>query len=372
MIAPMAQNTTTRARLSPAAAPLAAMLAGCLAMTFWAFSVRAQDAAAPPSNWDAGVEIKKTAPAQAAKPNTTVIERSGGDPKGANGVAPPGVKLVALLTDNGQQIDQGLIWRVFQSAAEAGGKSKLVMENREPSPTLKLAPGDYTVNAAFGRANLTRKVTVKAGAPSTEQFVLNAGGFRLTALYGGKPAASGAVTYAVYADDHEQLDGRTAVMASAKPGLIVRLNAGIYRVVSTYGDANAKVESDVTVEAGKLTDATVTHTAGKASFKLVTRAGGEALPDAHWIIQNASGETVKDSVGALPTHALAPGDYTVTVKSAGHMFSRAFSIKDQETVSVEVLMDKNAPLAEPVRTTAPQPDAAGAAGLEPDLEIKIP
>jgi hypothetical protein len=372
MIAAMSLKSASLATPRSAARRFAAALTACAALAAFAPGTLAQDAAPAAGDWGAGVEIKTSAPSQAAKPNTTVIERSGSDGKAANGAAAPGVKLVALLTDNGQQIDQGLVWRVFQHAAEAGGKSKLVMENREPSPTLKLAPGDYTVNAAFGRANLTRKVTVKAGAPSTEQFVLNAGGLRMTALVGGKPAASGAVSYAVYADDHEQLDGRTAVMASAKPGLIVRLNAGIYRVVSTYGDANAKVESDVTVEAGKLTDATVTHTAGKASFKLVTRAGGDALPDAHWTIQSAAGETVKESVGALPTHVLAPGDYTVTVKSAGHLFSRTFAIKDQEAVSVEVLMDKNAPLAEPVRATGAEPDAAGASTLEPDLEIKIP
>ena len=49
------------------------------------------------------------------------------------------------------------------------------------------------------------------------------------------------------------------------PGLLahelVRLNAGIYRIVSTYGDANATVEADVTVEAGKLSEASVTHSA---------------------------------------------------------------------------------------------------------------
>ena len=52
------------------------------------------------------------------------------------------------------------------------------MESHEASPFLKLQPGEYTVNAAFGRANLTRKITVKAAdGPPFEAFVLNAGGF---------------------------------------------------------------------------------------------------------------------------------------------------------------------------------------------------
>ena len=52
---------------------------------------------------------------------------------------------------------------------------------------VNLEPGDYVVNAAFGRANLTRKIVVKPGSPPYEAFVLNAGGLRLAsqALSGG-------------------------------------------------------------------------------------------------------------------------------------------------------------------------------------------
>ena len=247
------------------------------------------------------------------------------------------LKLVALLTADGQQIDQGLIWRVFQMTGQTG-KSKLIKESREASPSIQLQPGEYTVNAAFGRANLTRKIVVKPDGPPFESFVLNAGGLRLSAMIGGKPAPPGAVTYAIYSDDHDQFEGRTAVMNGAKPNLIIRLNSGIYRIVSLYGDANAKIESDVTVEAGKLTETTVTHTGGKVTFKLVTRSGGEAMPDTRWTVQTADGEIVKESVGALPTHILAPGKYIVTASSGGHLFKNSFEIKDGDVINVEVLM----------------------------------
>ncbi len=262
--------------------------------------------------------------------NTTVLER--GKSKGT------GVKVIALLTGDGQQIDQGLVWRVFQTSGQAR-KSKLLMESHEASPFLKLQPGEYTINAAFGRANLTRKITVKAAdGPPFEAFVLNAGGLRLSALINGKPAPPGFVTYSIYADDRDQFESRSAVITSAKPNLIIRLNSGIYRVVSQYGDANAKVETDVTVEAGKLTETTVTHSGGKATFKLVTRSGGEAMPDTRWTIQTEEGELVKESVGALPTHVLAPGKYEVTASSGGHIFQKDFEIQDGDHVNVEVMM----------------------------------
>ena len=341
----------------------------------------AQEPGAPASGWNSDVEVKKSAPpaepaaapaALPGKPNMTVIERSGSDAKadGASAGAPQ-LKLVALLTADGQQIDRGLVWRVFQSAPDAAGKSKMITENRDASPSLKLQPGEYTINASFGRANLTRKVSVKPNTPGTEKFVLNAGGLRLNANVAGKPAAPGMVSYAIFSDDRDQFANRTAVMTGAKPSLIIRLNAGIYRIVSTYGDANARVETDVTVEAGKLTEAAVAHAAGKANFKLVNRTGGEALPDTHWTILSAEGETIKESVGALPTHALSPGTYSVAAKSGGRMFKRAFVVKDGQTTDVEVMSDQ--PVTSPTdAATTPGTQSTEPEAIAPSLEIKSP
>jgi hypothetical protein len=265
--------------------------------------------------------------------NTTIVER--GKNKGS------GVRLVALLTGDGQQIEQGLVWRVFRATPRTG-KAKLLLESHDASPIVKLPPGDYTVNAAFGKANLTRKIAIKADGPPFEPFVLNAGGLRVSALIGGSVAPPGAVSYSIFSDDHDEFEGNAAIITGAKPGLIIRLNSGIYRIVSLYGDANAKLESDVTVEAGKLTETTLTHTGGKATFRLVTRTGGEAMPDTRWTIQTDDGDPVKESVGALPTHVLAPGDYQVTASSGGHIFQNKFQIKDGDNISVEVLMSNAA------------------------------
>jgi hypothetical protein len=304
-------------------------------------------------------------PHKAPSANTTVIERG----KKSN---LPALRLVALLTGDGQQIDQGLVWRVFRTLGPAG-KAKLVLESHEATPLVKLPAGEYTVNAAFGRANLTRKITVKTGGPPYEAFILNAGGLRLSALVNGKPAPPGAVTYSIYTDDHDQFDSRSTVISGAKPNLIIRLNSGIYRIVSQYGDANATIEADVTVEAGKLTETTVAHTGGKATFKLVTRAGGEAVPDTRWTIQTEDGEMIKESVGALPTHVLAPGKYVVTASSGGHLFKNHFEINDGDVKSVEVLMTSAAADTDTAGATdiAPMHDGSAFAGPGgPSLDIK--
>lgn len=276
--------------------------------------------------------------------NTTVVpwtpsekpRKSGRDDPNGTSVA-----LVALLTQDGQQIESGLVWRVYKNdeAGDEPSRKTLVETSREPSPVLRLPPGEYYINAAFGRAHLTRRISVKQGVQSVEPFVLNAGGLRLTALVNnGEPAASNSVSYEVLSDQRDQFGNRARILSGARPGIIVRLNSGIYHIVSTYGDANVHVSTDVTVEAGKLTEATVTHSAARVTFRLVARAGGEALPDTQWNILDAAGEVIKESVGALPVHTLAPGKYTVTARSGGQVFRRDFSLEQGDVAEVEVVM----------------------------------
>jgi hypothetical protein len=279
-------------------------------------------------------------PSVTVPPNTTVVPRT--VPPEAK--APPveggagQVSLVALLTQDGQSIEQGLVWRIFHERPGPDGKLKLAALRREANPSLRLEPGDYIVNVAFGRANLTRKITVSGVQAVQERFVLNAGGLRLVpALASGEPITDKAVSYDILSDERDQYGQRIRVMSAARPGLVIRLNAGIYSIVGTYGDANAVARADVTVEAGKLTEATLTHAAARVTFKLVARPGGDAIADTQWNVVDARGETVKDSVGALPTHIFAPGTYTVSARNGADVFRRTFTVRAGDVLQVEVV-----------------------------------
>jgi len=269
--------------------------------------------------------------------NTTVVPRPtiGDRPSGATNAQ---INLMALLTVDGQPIDQGLVWRIYASKRDPRTPAALLMTKREANPTVTLEPGEYIVNAAFGRADITRKITVMPGAATSEKFVLNAGGLKVKALVDGIEPPPNTIAYDILSSERDQSDNRVRVLVGAKPNVINRLNAGIYRIVSHYGDANAKVEADVTVEAGKLTEATVSHSAARVTFKLVTRAGGDALPDTQWTVQAPDGQLVMQSVGALPTHILAPGKYSVTAKSSSGVFKRDFTLANGDVAQVEVVM----------------------------------
>src|SRR5690606_20112422 len=80
--------------------------------------------------------------------------------------------LDARMTAEGEPLESGVVWRVYADDG-ADGKMRLVGEADGGPVTLRLKPGEYYVHAAFGRAGLTRKVTV-APTPRGESVVLDA------------------------------------------------------------------------------------------------------------------------------------------------------------------------------------------------------
>ncbi len=322
---------------------------------------RAQQAQQPTqgasgADWQTGTQVERKAgtpkgavPGWSAPGNVTVVPRSPAEPKAP---VTGEIALTAVLTDDGTPIEQGMVWRAFQAAAPAAAgskeakdaqsaqaKTKLVGSWREAAPTLRLPPGDYLINASFGRAHLTRKISIAAGAQMKEQFVLNAGGLRVkTVLANGEQIPPNAISFDVYAGDADGANAGSRVIGQAKPGLIVRLNAGVYKVVSTYGDGNSVVRADVTIDAGKLSEATIAHHSAKVTLKLVARPGGEAIADTTWTIQSAQNELVRESMGALPSHILAAGSYVAIAKNAGKTYRREFTVEAGDPIQVEVVI----------------------------------
>ena len=203
---------------------------------------------------------------------------------------------------------------------------------------LQLIAGEYLVNAAFGRANVTRRITVMPGAQSVEAFMLNVGVLRVSAVLGNnQPAPASAIAFDILSDERDQFGQRMKVITGGKPGRIVRLNSGLYQIVSQYGDANASVQADFTVEPGKLTEATVIHHAARVTLKLVRSAGGEAIADTQWSIINRQGDIVKETPAHCRRICLCPGTYTVSARSQGQVYRRTFAVKSGEATQVEVL-----------------------------------
>ncbi|WP_137128815.1 hypothetical protein [Rhizobium sp. FY34] len=250
------------------------------------------------------------------------------------------VRLDAKLTADGQPMQTGLTWRVFSPQPGPDGKLPLVATSEGGGAQFQLVPGDYFVNVAFGRAGVTKKVTVPAtGDVGKQALVLDAGGFVLNAVAGSDqrlPASK--LRFSIYSAEVREDGERGLVMANVKADTIVRLNAGTYHVVSEYGDINATVRADIQVEAGKLTEATIQHRAAQMTLKLVSQAGGEAIADTAWSVLTAGGDVVSESVSAFTTMVLAEGDYTAVARNKDKIYQRDFTVHSGRNADVEVLM----------------------------------
>jgi hypothetical protein len=252
---------------------------------------------------------------------------------------PAPVTLTAYLSEGSAPMTAEIVWRIFEGHPGSDGNYRLLQTIREPQPTVELRPGEYLVNIAYGRAYLTKKIGVWPQNPIKEDFVVNAGGLRLNATLAHTPiTAEHLLKFEIFSDTQDQSGNRQKLFGDLRPGIVIRLNSGIYHVVSTYGDANSVISTDVVIEPGKITEAGIDHDAGKITLKLVQRSGGEAAADTRWIVYNAAGEVVRESAGAFPTHILAAGEYRVAAQHSERQYAGAFSVAPGETRLVEVLM----------------------------------
>ncbi|WP_184803897.1 hypothetical protein [Rhizobium leucaenae] len=249
-----------------------------------------------------------------------------------------------LASDTGPQL-QGLSWYVFSPFAGPDGKLPLVASSKGGSASFHLLPGDYFVNVSFGRAGVTKKLTVpESGVLQKQIMVLDAGGMVLNAVSGSDMRIPpDELSFSIYSSDAKEDGERGLVMSDVKPNTLVGLSAGTYHVVSEYGAVNAVIRADIQVEAGKVTEATIQHKAAKITFKLVSDAGGEAIADTAWSILTSSGDIVGESLSAFPAMVLAEGQYTAIARNKDKIYQRDFTVAAGKNTDIEVLMKEQQP-----------------------------
>lgn len=244
--------------------------------------------------------------------------------------------LEAKLTADTPDIASGLVWRIFSPEKADDDKLPLIATAKGGTANFNLPEGSYLVHVAYGRAGATKRITI-TNQDRNERMVLDAGGLKLTAVLpdNGK-IIENLLRFSIYGDDDTSSD-RSLIAPDVKPNTVIRLNAGTYHVVSNYGSANAIIRADIRVEAGKLTEATVQHRAADIALKLVREAGGEALADTSWSVLNASGDIVRESVGAYASMVLAEGEYVAVAKNKDRIYQRDFKVSSGDNEDVEVV-----------------------------------
>lgn len=250
---------------------------------------------------------------------------------------PAEARLVAKLVEDGEPIPFGVTWRIYDQVPDNAGTYPLVANGKGGEWAQTLQPGNYLVHASYGKASSTAMLRI-TGSSVTETVILSAGGLRLQAqLTGDVSIPADKVRFRISERDSETTDEKL-VVDNARSGLILPLNAGTFRVESRYGSANASVSADITVEEGKLTDATLYHRAAEVTLKLVNESGGEAIANTSWTLLYPNGEVIAETVGAFPEYVLEEGDYAVVATHEGTPYNRNFSVEAGRHRDVEVLI----------------------------------
>jgi len=233
-------------------------------------------------------------------------------------------------------VNGGLVWRIFADRPDESGVFKMLREDRNPTPNIALPPGNYVVHVSLGLVSAVRTVSLK---PETdrESFLLPAGGLRIEGRVGTSKIPQNQISFAIYKGSQFEGGERPPVVPSVAAGDVLLLPEGTYYIVSNYGDANSVVRSDIRVQAGKLTDVTVTHRAAVITLKLVSDKGGEALANTAWSVINPGGDVIKESIGAFPKVVLSEGDYRAIAKNEGKVYERTFSVVNGVDGEVEVI-----------------------------------
>lgn len=242
----------------------------------------------------------------------------------------------ARFAHDGPPIPSGLVWRVYASRPDATGVFHVLKEDRGASPTFILPAGEYVVHVSFGLASDAKSVQLR---DSTKQvFEIASGGLKVKGQVGGVDIPPQQISFDVFkGSQFDSKDGQRPFVNNMLTGQVALVPEGTYYIVSNYGDGNAVVRSDIRVQAGKLTDVTVTHRAAVLTLKLVDKKGGEALANTQWSVLTPGGDVIKESIGAFPRVILSEGEYRAIARNEGKTFEQDFKVVTGVDREVEVL-----------------------------------
>lgn len=222
-------------------------------------------------------------------------------------------------------ITGGVVWRIFPDKPDNTGAFKMLREEKTSAPTFLLPAGNYVVHAAFGHAQATKMVQLRAETVR-EVFDIPAGGIRIEGKVGDVKIPTSQIHYDIYRGSQFEPGDKRPLAQNVVTGDVMLVAEGTYHIVSHYGDGNAVVRSDIRVQTGKVTDVTVTHRAAVITLKLVGDRGGEAIANTQWSVLTPGGDVIKESIGAFPRVILSEGEYRVIARNEGKSYQHEFKV----------------------------------------------
>jgi hypothetical protein len=238
------------------------------------------------------------------------------------------IELAARLRENGGLVTLPVSWRIYRLIGGITGGEE-VFRADAPQAEAAVPPGDYRIDIDYGLAQFSRLVTLDSQRRLSLIFNLNTGGIRVLSRVTIEPPTAGfATAHRLFA-----LSGRNRarlVAKNAKPGELLRLPAGTYRVESELTPGNAVAHAEVDVKPGMLSAVEIDHQAGVVRL-------GLAKPLHHgftWQVIDARGRIAAEAAATSLNVVLTPGRYQARATSGEVTFSSEFTVAAGRSLNI--------------------------------------
>lgn len=238
--------------------------------------------------------------------------------------------LSAVTRENGAPL-QDVIFSVLEDDPDSPDGRREVRRSRAPEPSFSLPAGTYYVVARSGYAEQRQRIALSAGDDLTKALVLPAATLKLSAQVSGASMPYSADL--VYTIETIEKEPRQIARLST-PQFEGLLGAGRYRVSAELERNAARVQQDITIEAGKPANVALKIDAGEATLR--ARSIATAGFDTFWELRDAQGRAVWHSTSAEPKVLLMPGRYSVRLETRDTILQAAFEIAAGEKRTIEL------------------------------------
>lgn len=264
-----------------------------------------------------------------ARAGETVALNAGDDKSSHVALGTGRVELSATTGAQAAAIDD-LIYTIFEDDPESPNGRREVARSHAREAKFVLPAGTYYVSARSGDADVRQRIAVSVGETVKRSLTLNLTPLNLSAIVAGAPAtAAQGIVYRI-----NRADGDKARVARAVgPNAAFVLPPGRYTVEATLAAYPLSATQDMTLEAGKQTDAALTIEGGRVTFKA---PGDVPTSDVFWEVVDASGRSLWRKTGVEAETLLAPGRYKVRFEAQSHHRETEFEIRAGETKLVEI------------------------------------
>jgi len=183
----------------------------------------------------------------------------------------PGLRLEALMVEDGKPLSAGVHWVVTETEADINGNYKTIVEGWD-TPFFKLETGKYRVAVKWGSVLVESEVDVDRTKLQKYQVILGAGQVKLSAAMTAESTPVTAGVLFRVSEPKPDINGNYKTVVEGWDNPLFSLPAGSYRVRVIWGSTTT--DDTFEVSAGQVARKHVIVNAGRVKLSAAMTTGG--------------------------------------------------------------------------------------------------